>query len=81
MKVGGEDKRKKYFETGKLIYAKLLWNMAVWLSSYVTILLRYGGLRMDLHLKSVLERLLSALVFSRVYFSLLAKHDFDLIKE
>jgi len=40
-------KAKKYFETRKRIFAKLLRSTAVCSSSCVTIPLRYGGLGMD----------------------------------
>jgi hypothetical protein len=35
-------KTQNIFETGKLIFAKIIQNMAVWSSSYVMIPLRYG---------------------------------------
>ena len=45
---------KNIFETGKWICAKIIWNMALWSSSYGTVQLRYGGFSMESLLALVL---------------------------
>ena len=56
-------KAKNVFETGKWIYAEILWNMAIWWSSYGTIHLRYGCFGIEPHLALVLKKIWPGQVF------------------